>query len=156
MVTMDKLAGLTFCKGLPKEYLKRLLSAGEVKTYPVGSYLFHEGQRCDHVFLLGEGQVGLETSLPDVGAMRVQTVGSGELLGWSPLLGMGWMTASAVALTPCRVLALDASRILALVAEDPRFGLELMRRLAITLARRLNGTRIQLLEAYRNEGQAVS
>jgi hypothetical protein len=31
-----------------------------------------------------------------------------------------------------------------------------MRRLAITLARRLNALRMQMLEAHQNEGQAVS
>jgi CRP-like cAMP-binding protein len=156
MVLMDKLETLTFCKGLSREYLERLVSAGEFKTFAPGSYLFHEGQHSEHVYLLSEGSVGLEVSLPDHGPERVQTVGPGELLGWSPLLGLGWMTANAVALAPCRVLALDAGRVLALVDEDSRFGTELMRRLAITLARRLNATRLQMLEAHRNEGQAVS
>jgi CRP-like cAMP-binding protein len=156
MVTMDRLEALTFCKGMATEYLTRLLSAGEMKNVPMGSYLFHEGQQSRYVYLLGEGLVGLELSLPEVGTVRLQTVGPGELVGWSPLLGQGWMTASAVALSPCRVLAVDAARVLALAAEDPRFGMELMQRLAVALARRLNATRLQLLETHRCEGQAVS
>jgi CRP-like cAMP-binding protein len=156
MVSLDNLEKSTFCEGLPRDYVKRLLSVGHVKTCPAGTYLFHEGVRCEDVYLLGEGRVGLEVSLPDVGPVQVQTVGPGELLGWSPLLGLRWMTGSAVALTPCRVLALNAGRVLALAEGDPLFGMALMRQVALTLARRLEGARTQLLEAHRNEGQAVS
>jgi CRP-like cAMP-binding protein len=155
MVLLDKVESLNFCKDLPRGFLSQLLSAGETKLYSPGSYLFQEGLHCDHVFLLGEGSVRLEISLPDIGAVEIQTVGPGELLGWSPLLGLGWMTASAKALTACRVLALDVARLQALASEDPHFGMELMRRVGVTLARRLNATRMQLLEA-RCTDQAVS
>jgi CRP-like cAMP-binding protein len=156
MVSMDKVESLIFCEGLAKEYLERLVSLGKVRHFAAGTYLFHEGQHGEHVFLLGEGLVGLEVSLPGHGPQRVQTVGPGELIGWSPLLGLGWMTASAVALAPCRVLALEASRVRELIDEGPRFGVELMRWLAVTLARRLNATRMQMLEEHCNEDQVVS
>jgi CRP-like cAMP-binding protein len=66
------------------------------------------------------------------------------------------MTATARAATPCHVLALNADRILSLGEEDPKFVLEFMRRVAITLARRLNATRLQLVEAYQDRSQEVS
>jgi CRP-like cAMP-binding protein len=156
MVLLDKVEELTFCKGMPKEYLSRLFSAGQFKTFSEGSHLFQEGLRCDHVFLLTEGQVSLELSLPGLGPVALQTVGPGELLGWSPLLGLGWMTASAKALGSCRVLALDVGKMLEMANEDPRFGMEIMRRIAVTLARRLDATRLQLLEARCTEDQVVS
>lgn len=156
MVILEKLDKLSFCKGLSKEYQHRLVSLGEVKTYRPGERIFCEGQRSAEIYLLVRGQVDLETSVPGQGPLRVQTVGPGELLGWSPLLGLVVMSATARALTPCCVLALNANRILAFAEQGPAFVLELMRRTAITLARRLNATRLQLLQAYGNEGQAVS
>jgi CRP-like cAMP-binding protein len=156
MVMIDQLEGLTFCKGMRREFLDLLATAGEVRNCPTGSYLFREGQHSDNIYLLLQGGVGLEVSVPDLGPVRLQTAGPGELLGWSPVLGLGWMTASAVALSACRVLALDVRKVLRLADEQPRFGMELMRRLAMTLARRLNGARMQILEEHRNEAQAVS
>jgi CRP-like cAMP-binding protein len=156
MVTIDQLEGLTFCKGMSPSYLDLLIAAGESKSYPAGRYLFHEGQHSDTIYLLYEGEVGLEVSLPDTGPVRLQIAGPGDLVGWSPLLGLGWMTASAVTLSRCWVLELDARKVLNLADEQPRFGMELMRRLARTLARRLHDTRMQLLEEHRSEGQAVS
>jgi CRP-like cAMP-binding protein len=156
MIVMDKLDKWNFCKGLSELYRQRLFVLGECKTYQAGDRLFTEGQCSADVYLIFHGQVALETTVPGQGALCVQTLGAGELLGWSPVLGLGVMSATARALTPCRVLALNAAHILALAEEDPQFVLEFMRRTAITLARRLNATRLQLLEAYSNEGQAVS
>jgi CRP-like cAMP-binding protein len=156
MVLLDKLEDLTFCKGMPQDYLRRLVSAGQMKDYPAGAYLFREGVHSSEVYLLVAGQVALEASLPCRDPIRIQTVGLGELLGWSPLMGLGYMTASGVALTPCQVLALDVGQVLTLAREDPPFGLEFMQRVAVTLARRLNATRIQLLQAYPDEAQVVS
>jgi len=156
MVVVDKLDKLTFCQGLSREYVDRLISLGSVRNYQPGDRLFYEGQPSEEVFLLAKGEVALETSVPGQGSMRVQTVEAGELLGWSPVLGLGVMSASAIALTPCRVVALNANRILALADEDPKFVLEFMRRTAVTLAQRLNATRLQLLEAYGSQVQAVS
>jgi CRP/FNR family cyclic AMP-dependent transcriptional regulator len=156
MLVLDTLDKRSFCKGLSPEYQKRLLSLGEFRMYQPGERLFFEGQSSQHIYLLTQGQVALETSMPGLEPMRVQTAEAGELLGWSPVLGLGVMTATARALTYCRALELDANRILSLADEDPKFVLEFMRRTAITLARRLNATRLQLVEACGCEGQQVS
>jgi CRP-like cAMP-binding protein len=156
MLVLDKLDHLNFCKGLSMEYQRRLFAAGEIKAYQPGDRLFFEGQSSKEVYLLLDGKVILETAMPGQDPMPVQTVGAGELLGWSPVLGLGVMTATARAITRCHVLALNADRILSFAAEDPNFVLEFMRRVAITLARRLNATRLQLLEAYPDTSQVVS
>ena len=95
MLLLDKLDKLNFCKGLSMEYLRRLSAAAEVKAYQPRDRLFFEGQSSQEVYLLTDGEVVLETSLPGQDAMRLQTVGPGELLGWSPVLGLGVMTATA-------------------------------------------------------------
>ena len=156
MVVLDTLDRLTFCRDLPEEYMKRIASAGQVREYPAGAYVFREGQSSAHVYLVAEGEVGLEVTLPGHEPARLQTAGPGELLGWSPVLGLGPMTASARALTPSRLIALSADRIRELSRADPLFGIEFLRRTALALAQRLNATRLQLLEACGNELQAVS
>ena len=156
MLLLDKLDKLNFCKGLSNDYQMRLFSAGEIRSYEPGERLFFEGQSSREIYLLADGQVSLENSIPGQEPVTLQIVGSGELLGWSPVLGLGVMTATARAITPCHVLALKAERILAWADEDPKFVLEFMRRVAITLARRLNATRLQLLNACQDMSQQVS
>jgi CRP-like cAMP-binding protein len=66
------------------------------------------------------------------------------------------MTATARALAPTRLVALDASQVLALCHHDPAFGFTLMRRTAQALAARLSATRLQLLDVYRQELPVVA
>jgi CRP/FNR family transcriptional regulator, cyclic AMP receptor protein len=93
---------------------------------------------------VAEGEVILEIKVPSIGVVRVHQVGPGDLLGWSPILGRSRMTATARALTPCRLLALDAEQVCALAERDPRFGMEFFRSMASALADRLRATRLQL------------
>jgi CRP-like cAMP-binding protein len=156
MIYLDKLEKLNFCKGLKPDHLNRLLLAGMMKEYQTGDRLFYEGQKSPEVYLLLEGEVSLETSMPGQEPMEFQTVGVGELLGWSPLLGLELMTSTARAVRPSRVLALNIARLNTMSAEDPQFAVEILRRTAITLARRLNATRQRVLELQCNPFQAVS
>jgi CRP-like cAMP-binding protein len=91
------------------------------------------------------GKVELEVRVPGVGAMPIQVVGPGELLGWSPVLQLGPMTATAQALTRCHVVAFDARRLLERCEEAPQFGMEFLRRTSATVAQRLGATRLRLL-----------
>ena len=76
------------------------------------------------------------------------TVGPGELLGWSPLLEQTRLTASARTMTPVEAIELQGGQLLALCHHDPRFGYVFMRRAALALAKRLNATRMQLLDVF--------
>ena len=76
------------------------------------------------------GNVALEVRVTGGSEQRVNTVGPGDLLGWSPVLNQLPMTAGARALTPVRLIALDAAKVLALCQQDPRFGFTFMRRTA--------------------------
>jgi CRP-like cAMP-binding protein len=156
MLVLDKLDKLNFCKGLSPEYQFRLFAAGEIKAYQPGERLFFEGQSSQEIYVLADGEVALETSIPGQDPMPFQTVGQGELLGWSPVLGLGVMSATARAITPCYALALNVDEILSWSDKDPKFVLEFMRRVAMTLARRLNATRLQLLQACSEPSQPVS
>jgi CRP-like cAMP-binding protein len=149
--TTELLKGLAFLAPATEEELRLLLPATRVEQHRAGSVLFREGESPSCVFLVAAGTVALEVIGPDHRARRFQTVGVGELLGWSPLLGTGPMTATARALTDARVVALDANAVLALCEQDPRFGFQFMRRTAAALAARLNATRLQLLDVYRQE-----
>ena len=109
---------------------------------------YRQGQRHGSVFVVTEGEVALDIRVPEHGARWFQTVGPGQLLGWSPILGKPPLTASATALTTCRVVALDVARLLALCQSEPQFGFTFMRRIAQAVVERLNATRAQLFDAY--------
>jgi CRP-like cAMP-binding protein len=145
-----------FLSDASDEFLDRLAPLARTISLPAGSVIFRQGDTATSFYLLVEGSVALEISAPAIGCKRILTVESGELLGWSPALGQPRMTATARALSDVLAVALDAAGCLALCDSEPQFGYELMKRTAIALAKRLNATRLQLLNVYGDEMPRVS
>jgi CRP-like cAMP-binding protein len=156
MVPLATFEKLGFFEGFPAEYLKPLAGVAKVVEMPADEILFHEGQKSPNIYVVVEGKVGLDIWVAGRGATRIQTVGPGKLLGWTPLLAQGPMTATARVLDPCRLIAINAMQVLQTCGENPHFGMEFMRRTALALSRRLNATRLQLLEAYEADLPVVS
>jgi CRP-like cAMP-binding protein len=156
MVPLQTLEKLSFLEGFPPEYLKPLTAVAKVIEVPANEVIFEEGQKSPNIFVVIEGKVALEVWLASRGSSVIQTVGPGKLLGWTPVLAPGKMTATARAVEQSRLVAINALQVLDACAENPRFGMEFMRRTALALARRLNATRLQLLDAYEEAMPVVS
>jgi len=146
--TLELLKTLAFLTPATDDELRLLIPATRCEQYPPGKMLFHEGQHIQQVYIVTTGTVALEINGPDHRPQRFQTVGSGELLGWTPILSSGPMTASARTLTDVQVVAIDGQTILKICENDPQFGFQFMRRIAAAIAARLSATRLQLLDVY--------
>jgi CRP-like cAMP-binding protein len=156
MVPLETLEQLSFLEGFPREYLKPLAAVAEVVEVPATEVIFTEGQKSPNIYLVIDGKVALEIWVTGRGVTVIQTVGAGKLLGWTPVLAQGPMTATARAVEPCRLVAINAMQVLTACAENPRFGMEFMRRTALALSRRLNATRLQLLDICQEAFPVVS
>jgi CRP-like cAMP-binding protein len=139
---------LNFGDPLTAASMAKLAAACSRRDFPEGTLLFEEGTQNPWLYLIVEGQVGLEMCVPARGCTRILTLGSGDVLAWSALLGDGRMTATAVALTATRTLAISAPNLKALCAADHDFGYEWMQAMAVALSKRLTATRLQLLDLY--------
>lgn len=113
-----------------------------------GEYLFREGQANNRVYVLLDGQLDLTMTIPGRGAKRIMTLGPGDLVAWSALLGEGIMTCSAVCVENAQLIAIDSTSISKMIESDPRFGVEFMEMLASALAKRLLATRLQMLDLF--------
>jgi CRP-like cAMP-binding protein len=151
MVLLDELEKLSFLRHFAPVYQRQIASLARLAEYPAEAEIFTEGQMGQHIYLIVEGYVALHIHVPDQDGIQVHAVGPGQLLGWSPVLGLGPMTATARTLTPCRLAALDAARILALAESNPKFGREFYRCTAAALAERLRATRLQIPNVHYHE-----
>jgi CRP-like cAMP-binding protein len=152
---LEALRGVAFLHDINDVHLRRLIPITEVRRVPAGSTLFREGLEHPHIYLVLERSIALDVQVTGRESKRFQTVGPGELLGWSPVLGQAEMTATARVLRPSTVAEIGAAQLLAICEHDPGFGFEFMRRTARALSRRLAATRLQLLDVYRAELPAV-
>lgn len=152
METLERiLAGHEFFKGLDR-YLPLLTGCATNVRFNADAYLFREGEAADRFFLIREGRVALEVSVPDRGPVVVQTLGPGEVLGWSWLFPPYQWHLDARAVEPVHAFALDGVCIRGKCEQDHELGFELMRRFSHVLVSRLQATRLQLLDVYGDVG----
>ncbi|MGD9722932.1 MAG: cyclic nucleotide-binding domain-containing protein [Pirellulales bacterium] len=139
---------LRFSADLPADVLARVAAIATVSTYPAGSTLFREGTLNDRLLIVTSGRVALDMRVPGRGEVRVLSLGPGDVVAWSALIGDGCMTTSAVALDDVQLVSVGARDLLALCESDHTLGFHLMRQLGLALANRLVATRLQLLDLF--------
>lgn len=144
------LGSLAFAQGLQPADLERLAEIAKPVEWQPGQTVFREGDRDDFLYLVVEGHVALEISVPPRGRVRILTVGPGEVFGWSGVFDQKPKTARAAAVEPTRALGVDAARLRALSEADCRFGYWLARRLLEVTSQRLQATRLQLLDVFKS------
>jgi len=140
---------LRFSAALPGEVIEHIAVHASLRTISPGEMVFREGQENDNLFLVRHGRIALEMSVPGRGPVRILTLGPGEMLGWSALIGEGKMTTSAVVTgEEAEVIVVPAARLTRECESNPRLGYHLMQRMAEALSRRLVATRLQLLDLF--------
>jgi CRP/FNR family cyclic AMP-dependent transcriptional regulator len=145
---VNLLRELGFTVELPEQVVDELAEACAVAEFPAGTTIFQEGTKNPFVYVVERGHVGLDMHVPGRGRVRVLSVGPGEMLAWSALLGDGVMTVSAVALEDTQALAASGPKLLQVCSANHEVGYQLMCRMAKALAQRLVATRLQLLDLF--------
>jgi CRP-like cAMP-binding protein len=140
---------------LSPAFLEELATAARLVDLAGGQLLFREGTHNNELFLIDRGSIGLDMHVPGRGTTRILTLGAGEIVAWSAILGDGRMTTSALALEPSRLLALPAETLRAACAREPQLGYRFMQAMAQAVARRLTATRLQLLDLFASEAPAL-
>jgi CRP-like cAMP-binding protein len=139
------LAQHAFLAGLDKRYLRQLTELACNKSFQAQEMIFHEGIQANEFYLLCKGRVALETALLGCDAIPIQTLGEGEVLGWSWLLPPYQWHYSARAIEPTQVIALDGAALRTLCEQDHDLGYEMMKRFALVIVQRLAATRARFL-----------
>lgn len=144
----DLLARHPFFKGLKPEYLALIAGCGKNVHVTAGAYLAREGETADQFFAIRGGVVAVETFVPSRGPVTLQTIGEGEILGWSWLFPPYVWQFDARVREDIRATAFDGACLRAKCDADPVLGYDLMKRLARLVSSRLEGARRQILDVY--------
>lgn len=142
------LAEQPFFRGMAAEYLRLFAGCASNVRFEEGAYLFREGEPADCFYLIRHGQVALELHVPEKGKVVVQTLGEGDVVGWSWIVPPYRWAFDARALGLVRAVSFDAACLRRKAEEDPALGYELLKRLVPVIVERLQATRLQLLDLY--------
>jgi CRP-like cAMP-binding protein len=137
-----------FFAGLEPRFLQVMVGCAANGRFPAGAFLGREGEPANQFYLLRHGKVALQIHLPDRGALTIETIEAGEVLGWSWLFPPYRWHFDAQALELTRALVFDGQCLRAKCEADHALGYGLMQRFAHVMLQRLQATRLQLLDLY--------
>ncbi|MEE1769098.1 cyclic nucleotide-binding domain-containing protein [Streptomyces sp. JV185] len=137
---------------LPAEYRARLMGTGQEVNFAQGARLFQEGDHADRFWILRSGTVTLDIRVPGSAPVAIESLGSGELVGWAWLFKPYIWHLGAEAMTPVRTHEFDAETVRMMMDADPAFGSAIGQWVGQVLAHRLQATRIRLLDLYAPHG----
>ena len=142
------LAKHPFFADLDSETLDLVAGCAENVSYPAGEYLFRQSEPADQFYIIRFGKISVEINTPSRGPHPLQTLGEGEVLGWSWLVPPHRWRFDSRAVELVRAIALDGRCLRAKCEENHELGHRLLARFSGVMAKRLEATRLQLMDVY--------
>lgn len=133
MIRIERLKNVEIFHGLRDEELEIAARFCQEENVPEGAILCEEGARADRLFILEEGAVSIRFKK----GVSFSIHGPGKILGWSFLVPPNRYTASAVTITPSKLLVIKSPDFYDLVHQETNMGLKIMDSLAQVVSSRL-------------------
>jgi CRP/FNR family transcriptional regulator, cyclic AMP receptor protein len=137
-----------FFAGLADDQLALITGCASTTVFPSGAILFREGDPADTFYLIRDGKVALELAAPGRGALVIETLGVGEVVGFSWLIEPHCWQFDGRAVERVLAVKMDGACLRGKCEQDPRLGYELMRRFSAMAVTRLQAARLQVLDVY--------
>ncbi|KJK40799.1 regulatory protein [Streptomyces variegatus] len=133
---------------MTKKHQEQLMSLAREVSFAIDERIFNEGVKADRFWIIHTGTVALDVHVPGRRAAVIETLGAGELLGWSWLVPPHHWHLGAQATSPVRAYEFDAAAVSELCGKDPELKQELLAYVAAVIAGRLRSARVRLLDLY--------
>ena len=142
------LAEHPFIKGLEPHHVQLIVGCASNMRFEAGQFILREGEEANQFYIIRKGKVALEIFSPEQGPIIIDTLGDGEVLGWSWLIPPYHWRFDARAVELTRAIALDGKCLRNKCEEDHDLAYELLKRFAHLMEERLEATRLQLMDIY--------
>lgn len=149
METLERIvAEHPFFEGLDPNITNLLTGCARNVRFPAGTYIFKEGEDANDFYLIRSGRVAMEIFSPQSKPIVVSTVEEGDILGWSWLVPPYIWRFNAHAIQETRAVALDGKCLRNKCEQSHDLGYEVLKRFAQIMVKRLEATRLQLIDIY--------
>ena len=146
-INAKTLAEQPFFKGMSEPLLKLLAREAMPAEFKAGEEIFNEGGLANRFYLICSGKVELQvTSDFEHQPAVVETIGAGNVLGWSWLFPPYTWHFDACAISPAKAIFFYGTRLREECEANPELGYELMKRVSAVVIERLQATRRRLVE----------
>jgi CRP/FNR family transcriptional regulator, cyclic AMP receptor protein len=139
------LAQVPFFEGMPADEIALIAGCGRNVHIDEGETIFRQGDAADVFYVLRHGTVAVGNFVPPRGELVIETLESGDLLGWSWLFPPYRWHFGASAVETTLALELDGPGVRSLCERDPALGYLLVSRFMGLVVERLQATRLRML-----------
>lgn len=135
---------------MSSDHRELLAGCGRNVRFEEDTHLVREGDPAERFFVVREGRVAIEVYAPQRGAVVIQTVEEGDVVGFSALFPPYRWNFDARAVVATRAFSFDARCLREKLQADTKLGYELTTQFAQVMLKRLQATRLQLLDVFGN------
>jgi CRP-like cAMP-binding protein len=146
---LDIFGNHAFLQGLGQRHLMLLASGVKPITFAPGSFLGRDGETAKTFYLIKSGHVSLELHSPERGSVSVESVGPGEIVGWSWIVPPHCWHFDCRATDTVEALVFDAEWLREKCEQDHELGYQLLKHLVTVIAGRLTATQQRLLGLHK-------
>jgi CRP-like cAMP-binding protein len=132
-----------FLKGLSEQHRMRLAVGVKPFRAAPGEYLSREGESAHAFYLIQSGHVGIGIDLRKSGTVPIQTLGPGDVVGWSWLSPPYLWQFDARAIEAVQGLLFDGSWLRTQCEQDHELGYHLLKQLLLVVGSRVAASRGQ-------------
>ena len=144
----DRLAATWLTHELDAKARDALARIGRIVSVPAGTLLMREAEPNDVMAIVLDGRVSLRMRVPERGQVSIVTIEPGDIVGWSAMVPPYRATSTAVALVDTQLAQFDGPQLRDAIVTDANLAAQLYPVLLKAVARRLEGTRLQLLDLF--------
>ena len=137
-----------FFIGLSEHHIKLLADCAMKTHFAAGESIFCEGETANRFYIIEQGEVVLESTSGGGGPTVIDTLHSGDLLGWSWLFPPFIWHFGARAAKPTSAIFFYGTILREYCDQDHTLGYELFKRMSAIMTSRLQSARTRLLASY--------
>jgi len=145
MALLRTLKEHAFTRGLTSEQLDSLAEFAREVSFEENDVVLVDGQHSASFYLVVAGSVVVELRTPGF-VSRVQSLGQGDVFGWSSLLDRQDTLFQVRAREFTEVIELDGARLKQRCFEDTALGTALLHRVLYVVAGRVKATEVRFAE----------
>jgi len=135
-------------RGLPEEGLDRLVGLSRKEEYRSGEVIFREGDVGEALYIVLEGTVRISKFVPGAGEEAMAFLEKSEYFGEMALIDDHPRSATAIAYTDCRLLAIGKIGFWDLLSSDRELAYQVLRDFCRVLSLRLRETSDRLVTVF--------
>src|SRR5262245_45622562 len=130
-----------FLAGMNRVHLALLTDCAMATHFKKGQTILREGEFANRFYLIESGEVVLESLDGSGEALVIETIGSGDLLGWSWMFPAYTWQFTARAVKPTAAIFFYGTILREYCEKDHSLGYELLKRMSAVMVKRLQAAR---------------